>query len=121
MHSDSSNAALLILLFEFRQALFAGALKRPQKVSSDSFREVEYDRPLWVDPVRSLLEYDRPPWGDLVRCDEMEYNRSSDSVRLKVNTNLVEDSEVECDRPLRGDPVRSLMEYDRSLWGDLVR
>ena len=115
MHSDSSNATLLILLFEFRQALFAGALKRPQKASYDSFRLVEYDLPLWVDSVRSLLEYDRPPWDELVRCDEMEYNLSSDSVRLKVNPNLVEDGEVECDHPLRGDPVRSLMEYDRSL------
>ena len=118
----SDPPTLLVLLFELRHALFAGALKRPGgKVSPDSFRLVEYDLPLWVDPVRSLLEYDRPPWGELVRCDELEYNRSSDSVRLKVNPNLVEDGEVECDHPLRGDPVRSLMEYDRSRWGDLVR
>ena len=118
----SDPPTLLVLLFELRHALFAGALKRPGgKVSPDSFRLVEYDLPLGVGLVRNLLEYDRPPWGEIVRCDDLEYNRSNDSVHVKVNPNLVEEGEVECDHPLRGDPVRSLMEYDRSLWGDLVR
>ena len=64
----SDPPTLLVLLFELRHDLFASALKRPGgKVSPDSFRLVEYDLPLWVDLVRSLMEYDRSRWGDLVR------------------------------------------------------